>query len=295
MKKKSIKLSLAVAFAAIVILSACSGSGNNSLSADAPSGNSESSSTPIENELIASDAESSSANSLSQEEEDKSAEEPKMVRIDADGGLRMRGGPGADYDIIKVIPQNACAEVTAGKEDNPDWLYVSYDGDCGWVSKEFVSYELNPVLAAEYNSTSWAKVYHDYLSTFEPVTYTSTMYGSTHTVAGRMTGGGKIACMGIEFRNFDGYAYPVLICWDGDAVDADGNMAGVAFDPNVYLVDNEELILIDYSSPKRQAFMLSDGYLEPKGSLVVEFSFKPENGGDPENIKKALTWLETQM
>ncbi len=157
------------------------------------------------------------------------------------------------------------------------------------------SHELDVVSAPEYNSTSWAKVYHDYLSTFEPVTYTSAVYGSTHTVAGRMVGAEKIACMGIEFQNFDGYDYPVLVCWDGSAIDADGYMDGFEFIPTIYLIENESLVQIDFSSPNWQTFINTDEVPEAKGSGVAMFSFKPENDGGPQNIQKALEWLEAKM
>ncbi len=59
----------------------------------------------------------------------------RIGTVVADGGLRLREGPGTSYKQILLIPNYSTVTVT---RTNGDWLYVSYDDAKGWVSGEFV-------------------------------------------------------------------------------------------------------------------------------------------------------------
>ena len=56
------------------------------------------------------------------------------VTVSADGGLRMRQGPGADYEYIQMIP-NGTAIRCYGEQDG--WRYVKYLGRFGWASADY--------------------------------------------------------------------------------------------------------------------------------------------------------------
>jgi len=56
--------------------------------------------------------------------------------VNAEGGLNLRCGPGEEYDILLVIPYEA--EVAEeGREG--DWIFVSHDGQYGWVNSGFIT------------------------------------------------------------------------------------------------------------------------------------------------------------
>ena len=58
---------------------------------------------------------------------------------DEDGmSVNMRSGPGTDNSIIKKIPDNAKLYVCGTSEAYPDWVFVCYLGDFGWVIKSCV-------------------------------------------------------------------------------------------------------------------------------------------------------------
>jgi glycosyl hydrolase family 99/SH3 domain-containing protein len=54
--------------------------------------------------------------------------------------LRVRAGPGTDYDILGRLRQGAVIEILARSEDG-DWLQIAYPNpdNIGWVSAEFVA------------------------------------------------------------------------------------------------------------------------------------------------------------
>lgn len=56
--------------------------------------------------------------------------------VSANGGLRMRQGPGTDYDFIQLIPDGAKVRSFAEQDG---WYYVTYSGRYGWVSGEYCS------------------------------------------------------------------------------------------------------------------------------------------------------------
>jgi len=67
--------------------------------------------------------------------------EPEAARVYAAGGLRMREGPGTDYEIIVVIPSYEHVTVL---EEEGGWAYVEYGSISGWVSAEFLLREDDP-------------------------------------------------------------------------------------------------------------------------------------------------------
>ena len=57
------------------------------------------------------------------------------ARVNAAGGLRMREGPGTDYDIIITIPNYEHITIL---EEEDGWALVEHSGASGWVSTEFL-------------------------------------------------------------------------------------------------------------------------------------------------------------
>lgn len=62
---------------------------------------------------------------------------PSVCRIVADGGLRVRSGPGTGYDRLALIPDGSTIWVTEISEDGL-WGRVYYDGHDGWSSLEYM-------------------------------------------------------------------------------------------------------------------------------------------------------------
>lgn len=56
--------------------------------------------------------------------------------VQAEGGLRLRSGPGTDAEIVVVLPDNAEFIAVAGSEG--PWVPGYVDGYSGWVSSEFL-------------------------------------------------------------------------------------------------------------------------------------------------------------
>lgn len=55
--------------------------------------------------------------------------------IHADGGLRLRSGPGTSYDKILTIQNGTMIPC---QEQKDGWIKTTYNGKTGWVSQEFV-------------------------------------------------------------------------------------------------------------------------------------------------------------
>lgn len=54
------------------------------------------------------------------------------------GGLRMRSGPGTDYQVLLVLAEGQEVNVL-GRDETGEWLKISLDsGEEGWVAAEFV-------------------------------------------------------------------------------------------------------------------------------------------------------------
>ena len=57
-------------------------------------------------------------------------------KVNSEGGLNLRCGPGADYDILMVVPDGT--EVIEEGWDG-GWIYIKYDGQYGWVNSEYIT------------------------------------------------------------------------------------------------------------------------------------------------------------
>ena len=68
-------------------------------------------------------------------------EEAPHAGVNAKDGLRLRSGPGTNYEIINLIPDGAMIAERGYNNNNHDWLYVQYRGSYGWVSNEFLNFD----------------------------------------------------------------------------------------------------------------------------------------------------------
>lgn len=59
--------------------------------------------------------------------------------VDADGGLNMRYGPGQNHEKIMLIP-NGAEVICRGVDESCYWCFIEYDGQFGWVAKEFIKF-----------------------------------------------------------------------------------------------------------------------------------------------------------
>ncbi len=71
---------------------------------------------------------------------EKKFEKAQVKYVNAAQGLRLRKGPGANYDIIKNIPNGYPVKVIGYSEKNPTWVYVNEVtyGITGWVSSAYI-------------------------------------------------------------------------------------------------------------------------------------------------------------
>jgi uncharacterized protein YraI len=54
------------------------------------------------------------------------------------GGLRMRSGPGTDYEVLTLLAEGQEVDVL-GRDETGGWLKISLDsGEEGWVAAEFI-------------------------------------------------------------------------------------------------------------------------------------------------------------
>jgi len=141
--------------------------------------------------------------------------EEMLVRISASTGLRMREGPGTEYDIIKVIAVNEFVEKLEHNNSTADWIYINYDGDNGWVNTEFIEYVSAADIAKEAEANAitianWAKIYYDFFSNEFNIGDYMSMYGEmeyyAHTVKGE-----KRLLKQAYFHQINGFDYPVMV------------------------------------------------------------------------------------
>lgn len=59
-----------------------------------------------------------------------SQNKPGMYRVDASVGLRLRSGPGTDFDKLDLIPDKTLLEIT---QVSGEWGKTVYNGQTGWV------------------------------------------------------------------------------------------------------------------------------------------------------------------
>ena len=60
---------------------------------------------------------------------------PATARINTERGLRMRMGPGVDYHVVIVIPDE---EIVLTHDESDGWIYIEYQGLWGWVDGAFL-------------------------------------------------------------------------------------------------------------------------------------------------------------
>jgi uncharacterized protein YgiM (DUF1202 family) len=54
------------------------------------------------------------------------------------GGLRMRSGPGTNYEVLNLLAEGQEVDVL-GRDETGEWLKISLDsGEEGWVTAEFI-------------------------------------------------------------------------------------------------------------------------------------------------------------
>ena len=56
------------------------------------------------------------------------------MKVASSGGLRLRSGPGTDYESFAILPNETPIRCYA-KQD--EWIYVCYMGRYGWVAAEY--------------------------------------------------------------------------------------------------------------------------------------------------------------
>jgi N-acetylmuramoyl-L-alanine amidase len=60
----------------------------------------------------------------------------------AGGGLRMRSGPGTNYEVLVLLSEGQEVDVL-GRDEAGEWLKISLDsGEEGWVAAEFVDVDV---------------------------------------------------------------------------------------------------------------------------------------------------------
>ena len=65
----------------------------------------------------------------------------KYVKTSSGNNVRMRSGPGTEYDIIDRVPYGAMVE-TYSQMENPageSWTEVGYHGATGWIMSRYLS------------------------------------------------------------------------------------------------------------------------------------------------------------
>lgn len=73
---------------------------------------------------------------------DKKYSSAKSATVATSQGLRLRKGPGASYDVIRMIGYGYPLKVTGTDSKNPGWVYVTdlTHGVSGWVSAQYIKY-----------------------------------------------------------------------------------------------------------------------------------------------------------
>lgn len=57
-------------------------------------------------------------------------------KVSADGGLRLRSGPGESYERLLTVPNGTTLAFTEQKDG---WLKTTYDGKTGYVSQDYIA------------------------------------------------------------------------------------------------------------------------------------------------------------
>ncbi len=105
----------------------------------------------------------------------------KSVYVNADGGLKMRKDASANSAVLAVIPNGTKLTVL---DERDGWYKVEYNGQTGWVSKDFVS-ETKPADMKTYTGTGYS-VDNPKFSIEYPVDWTLNGYKVSKTDSGKM-------------------------------------------------------------------------------------------------------------
>ncbi|MDR1815175.1 MAG: SH3 domain-containing protein, partial [Clostridiales Family XIII bacterium] len=60
--------------------------------------------------------------------------------VSSDEGLRLRKGPGTDYDVLTLLSKGEKLSVLGISASSPDWTYVRYDTYEGWVASQYLTF-----------------------------------------------------------------------------------------------------------------------------------------------------------
>ncbi len=72
---------------------------------------------------------------------DKTYSNVKTKTVTTSDGLRLRKGPGTNYDTIRYLGKGYPVAVKGTSSKNPGWVYVTdiTRGVSGWVSSEYIN------------------------------------------------------------------------------------------------------------------------------------------------------------
>lgn len=85
--------------------------------------------------------------------------------------LNMRSGPGAEYEIVERIPNNAKVDLineNYNASDGEEWIEVSYNGTKGFVSTEYLSIQKNYFKRHHFNNKEYRGLSLFSVPTFMP-------------------------------------------------------------------------------------------------------------------------------
>ena len=66
------------------------------------------------------------------------SQQKHTAKITAEKGLHMRTGPGVDFEAVTVIGNGEEVTVIEAHPDKPDWIYVQFGKDKGYVSRNYL-------------------------------------------------------------------------------------------------------------------------------------------------------------
>lgn len=87
------------------------------------------------------EAESTTAKSTQKNEESQQtlSQSSYKAKVTAEKGLYLRVGPGTDFEALQVIGKDEEITVIEICKSNPQWVYVDFHGEKGYVSSSYVS------------------------------------------------------------------------------------------------------------------------------------------------------------
>ncbi len=87
------------------------------------------------------ESESTTAESSAKSEESQQtlSQSSYKAKVTAEKGLYLRVGPGTDFEALQVIGKDEEITVIEICKSNPQWIYVDFRGEKGYVSSSYVS------------------------------------------------------------------------------------------------------------------------------------------------------------